>query len=380
MPAETLYFNGMGQFEMLGSLEREQALSRAITSGRNAWNVAVAEGRSLTEAETQLFTDGLEARQTFIEANLRLAVSATRRYWSRALPDDKLDIIQEGNRGLQHAVEMYDPDKGFKFSTYASWWIKQYAQRYVAANKSGSVSARTVEEIQALTNYEELYEEKHGKSADNDQKILEETGWSKKKLKELRQARFLSAYTTSLDQPLTSEDGSLSRYDLIVDEGANFDDATTDAAETLKKILHLVREFLSPEEYQIYIRSVEKAAGFPTEETMSDDSPTKAQTSRLRKTVSAFLIHPINGSLVNEDASLDWRIDANCLGAPAEVFFMRRGESSKRAEKYCDIGACPVKEQCTKFAIDNNIKHGWWGGSERSRRQKRPATPTVEEE
>ena len=78
----------------------------------------------------------LAARQRMIESNLRLVVKISRRYINRGLP--LLDLIEEGNLGLIHAVKKFDPERGFRFSTYATWWIRQTIERAIM-NQSGTV-------------------------------------------------------------------------------------------------------------------------------------------------------------------------------------------------------------------------------------------------
>jgi len=124
-----LYLDEVSDHDLL-SAEDEVCLARAIEEGEAAAG-ELASRPELTPDERRrlrrVADAGEEARLTFIRANLRLVISIAKRYTGRGL--DLLDLIQEGNLGLIRAVEKYDWRKGFKFSTYATWWIRQAITR-----------------------------------------------------------------------------------------------------------------------------------------------------------------------------------------------------------------------------------------------------------
>jgi RNA polymerase primary sigma factor len=116
-----LYLNEIGKVPLLNADEEKQ-LSRVIEAGRDA-ATRIDTGESSPELDAAV-TAAHRAKDRFIRANLRLVVSIARRY---PLPQgmDLLDLIQEGNLGLEHAVDKFDWRRGFKFSTYATFWIRQ---------------------------------------------------------------------------------------------------------------------------------------------------------------------------------------------------------------------------------------------------------------
>ena len=126
------YLNGIGEYDLL-TAEDEGELARLIEDGRAAER-RLASGEALeAEARHDLIAAvarGADARAAFIEANLRLVVSIAKRYRGTGMPF--LDLVQEGNLGLIRAVEKFDWRKGFKFSTYATWWIRQAISRAVS--------------------------------------------------------------------------------------------------------------------------------------------------------------------------------------------------------------------------------------------------------
>jgi RNA polymerase sigma factor (sigma-70 family) len=120
-----LYLDGIGKYPLL-TKDDEVVLSQRIEAGRAA-HAELSAGAKLTAARKRELRRqeraGDEAVETFTNANLRLVVSIAKKYQSADMP--LLDLIQEGNLGLIHAVEKFDWRKGFKFSTYATWWIRQ---------------------------------------------------------------------------------------------------------------------------------------------------------------------------------------------------------------------------------------------------------------
>src|ERR1700689_4134419 len=127
-----LYLNDIGKHALLAK-DDEARLAQAIEAGREARG-DMASGKSVTPAVRRelrrQIRAGDEAAETFVKANLRLVVSIAKKYQAAELP--LLDLVQEGNLGLIHAVEKFDWRRGFKFSTYATWWIRQAVSRGIA--------------------------------------------------------------------------------------------------------------------------------------------------------------------------------------------------------------------------------------------------------
>lgn len=126
------YLDEIGAHRLLTSAD-EESLGLALEIGRAATAELEAGGRIGPRRRAELaaaLDDAADARRRFIQSNLRLVVSVARRYQSSGLA--LLDLIQEGNLGLMRAVEKFDHRRGFKFSTYATWWIRQAIGRAIA--------------------------------------------------------------------------------------------------------------------------------------------------------------------------------------------------------------------------------------------------------
>ena len=128
-----LYLNDIGKYPLLTRAE-EVHLGELVLAGRKAEAELVKMGDRVDTARLADLQDRIrvaeDAARRFVRANLRLVVSIAKKYQSSGVP--LLDLVQEGNFGLMHAVQRFDPRRGFKFSTYATWWIRQTIARGIA--------------------------------------------------------------------------------------------------------------------------------------------------------------------------------------------------------------------------------------------------------
>lgn len=144
----SLYFAGLGEVPLL-TREEEVALARRMEQSRKAKELLQADSYEQDkelELEAQVL-DGQQAREHLIRANIRLVVSIAKNYRGRGL--HFLDLIQNGNIGLMKAADKFDPDRGTKFSTYATWWIRQSIMRSI---RNDSRTIRLPVHIQAKMN------------------------------------------------------------------------------------------------------------------------------------------------------------------------------------------------------------------------------------
>jgi RNA polymerase primary sigma factor len=154
------------------------------------------------------------ARKRLIEKNLRLVVSVAKKSRGRGLSFE--DLIQEGNIGLMKAVGKFDSDRGFRFSTYATWWIRQTIQRAVVdKGRTIRIPAHISEKMRKMARtYNELSAELE--RAPSDEAVAERLGWSVENIRKVKDA--MPDASTSLNQPLTSDRGSSELGEIIEDE------------------------------------------------------------------------------------------------------------------------------------------------------------------
>ena len=198
-----VYLNGIGRTALL-TAQQEVELAKRIEAGVFAQHVLDTRTRLSASRRAELSAvvrDGREAKNHLLEANLRLVVSLAKRYSGRGMP--LLDLIQEGNLGLIRAVEKFDYTKGFKFSTYATWWIRQAITRGMAdQGRIIRLPVHLVEQVNKLARLKRDLHQQLGREATHDE-LAEESGIPVEKVVDLLDH---SRDPVSLDMPVGSEE------------------------------------------------------------------------------------------------------------------------------------------------------------------------------
>lgn len=215
-----LYLREIGKIPLL-TAEEEIALATRVTEGDK------------------------EAKDQMAEANMRLVVSIAKKYVGRGL--DLLDLIQEGNTGLLRAVEKFDPTRGFKFSTYATWWIRQAITRAIADQaRTIRIPVHMVETINKLLRTQRRMTQEMGREPTNEE-IAKEMEMEVEKVDHIMK---IKQDISSLDAPVRDEEEDSKLGDFIEDEES---DTPEEAAtqQLLKEHVNIMLDILTPREQKI---------------------------------------------------------------------------------------------------------------------------------
>ncbi len=198
-----VYLNGIGKTALL-TAEQEVELAKRIEAGVFAAHVLESDIEMSPQRRKDLrmvVRDGGRARSHLLVANLRLVVSLAKRYTGRGMP--LLDLIQEGNLGLIRAVEKFDYTKGFKFSTYATWWIRQAISRGMAdQGRTIRLPVHLVEQVNKLSRLKRELHQQLGRDATLAE-LARESGIPEEKIADLLDH---ARDPVSLDMPVGSDE------------------------------------------------------------------------------------------------------------------------------------------------------------------------------
>ncbi|KEI44305.1 sigma-70 family RNA polymerase sigma factor [Saccharopolyspora rectivirgula] len=236
-----VYLNGIGRTPLLSANE-EVELAKRIEAGVYAKHLLETSDDLSPERRADLKAvarDGKLAKNHLMEANLRLVVSLAKRYTGRGMP--LLDLIQEGNLGLIRAVEKFDYTKGFKFSTYATWWIRQAITRGMAdQSRTIRLPVHLVEQVNKLSRIKRDLHQKLGREA-TEEELAEEAGMPVEKVIDLLDR---SRDPVSLDMPVGSEEDAPLGDFIEDEESADAENAVISGflQDDLRRVLSTLEE------------------------------------------------------------------------------------------------------------------------------------------
>ena len=243
----SLYLKEIGRVPLLTAAE-EVDLAKRMEAGRDSRDRLDQEGEDVDWEEREqllwLVRDGRAAQEHLIKANSRLVVSVAKKYVGRGVPF--LDLIQEGNIGLIRAVKKFDYCRGYKFSTYATWWIRQAVTRAIAdQGRTIRVPVHMYEQINRLTRTSRQLVQELGRDPTTEE-IAEELGVMPRKVEHIMR---VSQRPLSLEMPVGEEEDSY-LGDFIEDEDA---DSPQDSAgrQILREVIDEIFQSLSPREVRI---------------------------------------------------------------------------------------------------------------------------------
>ncbi|MGI9032347.1 MAG: RNA polymerase sigma factor RpoD [Acidimicrobiales bacterium] len=296
------YLREIGKVALLDATE-EVALARRIEAGLAAAGqiaatedsgVGVVSNGQLVELEA-IMADGFWAEKQLTEANLRLVVSIAKRYMGRGLAF--LDLIQEGNLGLIRAVEKFDYRKGFKFSTYATWWIRQAITRAIADQaRTIRIPVHMVETINGVMRVQRQLLSEMGREPSAEE-LADKLGVSPERIREIQR---IAQEPLSLETPLGHDDGG-ELGDLLEDHQA-VEPADAAARVLLAEAVGEALDELTERERQVVrLRfGLDDGRAHTLEEVGREFGVTRERIRQIEAKTLAKLRHPIHSQRLRE--------------------------------------------------------------------------------
>jgi RNA polymerase primary sigma factor len=294
-----IYLREIGRVPLL-TAQDEVELAKAIEAGlfaeeklQGGFAAPGPAGAEIAEL-TLLAGDGLQAKQRLIEANLRLVVSIAKRYIGRGLVF--LDLIQEGNLGLIRAVEKFDYTKGYKFSTYATWWIRQAITRAIADQaRTIRIPVHMVETINKMARIQRQLHQDLGREV-TPEEIAAEMGLSPERVAEIQR---IAQEPVSLQSPIGEEDSDLGDFIEDADAVVPMEAA---AFMMLQDQLEQVLDNLTIREQRIIQLRFGLTDGHPRtlEEVGREFGVTRERIRQIESKTLAKLRHPSRAQMLRE--------------------------------------------------------------------------------
>ena len=291
-----LYLNEIGQVDLL-TADEEKDLGKKIKAGIDAQQQLNATHSALDFSERRrlqrVAKDGEKAKDHMVRANLRLVVSVARRYDRKEL--QLADLIQEGNIGLMHAADKYDYEKGFKFSTYATWWIRQSMTRALAdQGRNIRIPGHMMEIVNRVQRAERDLTAELGRLPTPEEVALR-SSLTVEKLLDVMQ---LAIPTTSLDAPVGYNTDDLTVGDTIADSDQNDPLGSTERAQLREAVEKTLGDLPDREKEIVAMRfgigQFDRI--FTLEEVADKMKVTRERVRQIEQKTLARLRHPHNSA------------------------------------------------------------------------------------
>jgi RNA polymerase primary sigma factor len=293
-----LYLKEMSRVPLL-TLDEEVSLAKRIERARHAkTEIKQQRGRYAARQRTeleQLVQDGVEAREHLIKANTRLVVSIAKKYIGRGVPF--LDLIQEGNLGLMKAVSKFEYQRGFRFSTYATWWIRQTITRAIADQaRTIRIPVHMTDRLRLMYKTAHRLEQRYGRPATPDE-LCAEMGMEQERLQWMLE---VARIPVSLESPVGDDDDS--EFGMFVEDTITPSPAQITYENLLRERVEQVLGTLSPREARILrLRfGLENGHPYTLEEVGKKFGLTRERIRQIEGKALRRLRHPCRSRLLRD--------------------------------------------------------------------------------